>query len=178
MKGIIFNTVERIVIEAHGEDAWDDLLEMAGVDGNYHSMGNYDDKDILALVGAAAKMLDKPPGDVTLWLGEKAMAIFHESWPELFKPYAGCIEFITQLNEIIHPEVHKLYPGADTPVFTYLQVTPSSLTMQYDSARKLCMFAEGLILGTAAVYKQKLTVKQTACVHRNDDACIFKIDVV
>lgn len=178
MKGVIFNTVERIVTEAHGEDAWDDLLEMAGLDGNYHSMGNYEDKDILALVGAASKMLDKPPADVTLWLGEKAMAIFHESWPELFKPYSNCIEFLTQLNEIIHPEVHKLYPGAITPVFTYLEVSRSSLTMQYDSERKLCMFAEGLILGAGTVYKQQIKVTQATCVHRNDDICTFKIDVV
>ena len=57
MKGIVFNLLEDLVVRDHGEDAWDDLLEEAGSDGAYTSLGSYDDAELLALVGAASTAL-------------------------------------------------------------------------------------------------------------------------
>ena len=40
MKGIIFNILSEAVVQAFGEDEWDDVLDAAGVDGAYTSLGN------------------------------------------------------------------------------------------------------------------------------------------
>ncbi|MBN3851729.1 heme NO-binding protein, partial [Paraburkholderia sp. Ac-20342] len=37
MKGIVFNLLEELVRREHGEDAWDDLLDAAHVQGAYTS---------------------------------------------------------------------------------------------------------------------------------------------
>ena len=50
MKGIVFNLLEEAVVEAHGVDAWDQILEDVGADGAYTSLGNYPDDEALALV--------------------------------------------------------------------------------------------------------------------------------
>ena len=57
MKGIIFNLVEEVVTAAYGEDTWDSLLDEAGLDGSYTSLGSYPDEDLFQLVGAASKAL-------------------------------------------------------------------------------------------------------------------------
>ena len=44
MKGIIFNVTERAVTELLGEDAWDDLLDDAGLEGDYTALGTYADE--------------------------------------------------------------------------------------------------------------------------------------
>lgn len=55
MKSIIFNLLEQVVTDAHGEDIWDDLLAGAGLEGAYTSLGNYPDEDLLSPVSAASE---------------------------------------------------------------------------------------------------------------------------
>ena len=49
MKGILFNVVEDVVTEAMSEDAWDDVVDAAGVDGSYTSLADYPDSDLAAI---------------------------------------------------------------------------------------------------------------------------------
>ena len=50
MKGVIFNAIEETVRSEQGEDAWDDLLDAAGLTGAYTSLGTYPDEQVYALV--------------------------------------------------------------------------------------------------------------------------------
>ena len=50
MKGIIFNLLEEVVTQEHGEEAWEDLLDRSGVEGAYTSLGSYPDQEFLALL--------------------------------------------------------------------------------------------------------------------------------
>lgn len=119
MKGIIFNLVERVVTDAHGEDVWDDLLEAAGVDGAYTSLGSYPDDRFDAIVAAGAARIGLPPGDVLRWAARGALPLTAQAYPLVFSPHTATRPFLLTLNEIIHPEVLKLYPGAYTPSFSY-----------------------------------------------------------
>ena len=60
MKGIIFNVTEKAVTELLGEDAWDDLLDDAGLDGDYTALGTYADEDLLALVSLSLIHISEP----------------------------------------------------------------------------------------------------------------------
>ncbi len=130
MKGIIFNLLEEIVTEEHGSDTWDDLLETAGLDGAYTSLGSYPDEDLGKLVTAASTALEVPPNDVVRWVGRRALPLFHERYPSLFEPYTTTRSFALQLNDIIHPEVRKLYPGAGVPEFAFDASSSEVLVME------------------------------------------------
>ena len=67
MKGIIFHLLEDVVVDTYGEATWDELLDAAGLDGVYTSLGSYDDAEIMALVSAAAAKLALPEGEVLRW---------------------------------------------------------------------------------------------------------------
>ena len=56
MKGIIFNLAEEVLTQAHGSEVWDSILERAGVDGAYTSLGSYADQELIALVRAASEI--------------------------------------------------------------------------------------------------------------------------
>jgi hypothetical protein len=119
MKGIIFNLVEEVVTEQHGPDTWDALLDAAGLDGSYTSLGNYPDGDLFALVGAASTALGIEAGAVVRSLGEGAIPLLADRFPEFFKPHDNTTSFLLTLNDIIHAEVRKLYPDADLPEFDF-----------------------------------------------------------
>jgi hypothetical protein len=109
------------------------------------------------------------------WFGREAVPLLRRRYPDLFAPHADARSLVLALNEIIHPEVRKLYPGAVTPEFEYDTRDPGALRMRYTSPRRMCAFAEGLIEGTAALYGEAVTMRQTACMHRGDPACLFEL---
>lgn len=175
MKGIVFNLLEEVVSHEHGEDAWDDLLSAAEVGGGYTSLGEYPDEDMLALVGAASAALGKPPDEVFRWFGRSALPLLAERYPEFFGPHDSARSFLLTLNDIIHPEVRKLYPGADVPVFDFDASSDDVLLMGYASSRHLCSLGEGLIEGAADHYGETATIRQPACMKRGDPKCVLEI---
>lgn len=175
MKGIVFNVLETLVTREHGEDAWDDILDDAGVRGAYTSLGNYDDAELHALVGAAAARSGADPQEVVRWFGREAIPVFAGLYPELFSPHESTREFVLTLNAIIHPEVRKLYPGADVPEFDFDTTDPEVLELGYRSARKLCAFGEGLLQGAALHYGETAHIDQPECLLRGDERCLLRI---
>lgn len=174
MKGIIFNLVQEVVVQAHGEDAWDDILDAAGLDGAYTSLGSYPDDDLFRLVAAASSLLGADAHDVVRSLGEGAIPLLAERFPEFFE-HPSTLPFVLTLNDIIHPEVRKLYPGADVPEFDFDDSSPDSLSMGYRSPRKLCALAEGLIEGAADQFEETVSIAQSSCMNRGDEKCTLVI---
>lgn len=173
MKGIVFNLLEDIVVKKYGDDTWDKLLTAAKLDGAYTSLGSYPDAQLLGLVGAASAALKLPPEAIVRWFGKECIPLFVRRYPQLFTPHKNAKSLVLTLNDIIHPEVRKLYPGADVPVFDYETNGANSVSLGYHSKRKLCAFAEGLVEGTAAHYGQTVTIKQPKCMIRGDPKCVL-----
>ncbi len=171
MKGIIFNLLQETVSHEYGADTWDALLETTGLDGAYTSLGNYPDEQLVALVGAASAALKLPADAVVRWFGGRALPILARKYPAFFQRHRSTRSFILTLNGIIHPEVRKLYPGADTPDFEFDASSPEVLVMTYRSKRKLCALAEGLIEGAAHEFHETVHIEHPECMHRGDPHC-------
>jgi len=175
MKGIVFDLLEHVVVREHGDDAWDDLLEGAGLVGAYTSLGSYPDDDLRRLVEQATTRLNLSTQDVVRWFGREALPALAASYPAFFPGHPDTRSFLLTLNDIIHPEVRKLYPGADVPVFDYDLSSEEALVIGYVSARKLCALAEGLIEGAADYYGEEVAVEHLKCVHRGDEKCALRV---
>lgn len=175
MKGIVFNLLEEVVRRDRGDDAWDDLLEAAKVDGAFTSLGNYPDSALDRLVACAATTYARSPDEVLRWFGRRAMILMAERYPEFFERSTSTRAFLFTLNDIIHPEVRKLYPGAAVPTFDFEAVGTEVLRMGYQSARQLCALAEGFIEGAADWYEEEAHVHQSECVRRGDARCVFDV---
>ena len=174
MKGIIFNLVEEVVSNAYGEETWDSLLDAAGVDGSYTSLGSYDDADLFRLVEAASTALGTPGDQVVRMLGEGAIPLLVERYPFFFEGHESTASFLQTLNDIIHPQVLKLYPGSQPPDFDFEHAEPGVLTIGYRSGRQLCALAEGFIAGAATHYGETVDITQPSCLVRGDDKCLLR----
>jgi hypothetical protein len=175
MKGIIFNLLEDVVIRNHGEDTWDQLLTATGLDGAYTSLGSYPDEQIQALVGAAAQMLGLTPFEVLRWFGQQAIPLLFDRYPGFFSSQASTRPFVLSVNSIIHPEVRKIYPGADVPTFEFRDAPEGRLMMGYLSPRRLCALAQGFIEGAATHYGETAIVEHRECMHKGDKRCLCHI---
>lgn len=175
MKGIVFNLLGDLVRRDFGDDAWDDLIDAARASGAYTSLGSYEDEELHRLVAAASESLGRSPADVLRWYGRGAMPMLAKVYPHFFAAPGSTRPFLLTLNHIIHPEVRKLYPGADVPEFGFPDALPGKLRMEYRSARRLCALAEGFILGAADHFGEEVAVTQAACMHRGDECCVFDL---
>lgn len=175
MKGVVFNLLETVVTRHHGAEVWDDLLDAAGLDGSYTSLGNYDDEEIEALVEAASKALGIDRAAVLRWFGRNAIPVLNELYPDFFAPHVSARPFVQGVNDIIHAEVRKLYTGASCPHFMIRENDDGSLSMDYRSARKMCALAQGFVEGAADFYGETVEFEHAACVEHGHPKCEFRI---
>jgi len=171
VKGIIFNLAEEVVTQAHGARIWDDVLERAGFVGAYTSLGSYPDEELMGLVRAASEILGVPKQVVVRDVGEGAIPLLAVRYPQFFAPHTTTRQFVLTLNDIIHPEVRKLYPGANVPEFDFETSDADALVIGYRSSRQLCALAEGFIIGAATHYGEQAEVEQTQCMHSGAASC-------
>ena len=175
MKGIIFNLLETVVTKEYGANAWDDLLDAAQVEGAFTSLGNYPDADLFKLVGAASAALKLPPEVIVKWFGKQMIPLLAGHYPQFFTPHKTSRAFILTLNSIIHPEVRKLYPGADAPDFDLDNSSPDVLVMHYRSKRKLCALAEGMVEGAAEQFGETVHIHHPECMLRGAEHCRLEL---
>ena len=175
MKGIIFNLLEDVVVETHGDVVWDALLEQAELDGVYTSLGSYDDAEMMQLVSTAGNALSLSDDEVLRWFGRQAIPDMVNRWPAFFAAHQKTIPFLRTLNSVIHPEVRKLYSGAYCPHFDFSLPADGSLLIGYRSPRQLCGLAHGFILGAGDHYGEALTVEHLECMHSGADRCLMSV---
>lgn len=170
MKGVIFNILEEAVTAAHGPDAWDGLLERAGADGAYTSVGSYDDAELFAIVGAASEVLGLPPDDIVRWFGREAIGMLFDRYP-YDRDHDSTSAFLRTLDDIVHVEVEKLYPGSIVPRFEWEGEARNHVILHYRSPRKLCTLAEGMIEGAATRFGEVVELEHRTCLKLGDAQC-------
>lgn len=175
MKGVIFNAVEDAVTNLYSADTWDDLLDEAGLTGDYTSLGSYDDADLGGLVGAACKATGHEPEPLIRTLGEHAFPHLAGRYPELVEA-ENTFDFLRAVNDIIHPEVLKLHPDAKPPKFDFEDRADGALRMTYSSERKLGVLAEGLIHGAASRFGETVDIEVVSGA--GEEVTVFDIRVV
>ena len=97
------------------------------------------------------------------------------AYPGFFSSQPSTRPFVLSVNSIIHPEVRKVYPGADVPTFDFHDEVDGSLAMGYRSPRRLCALAQGFIEGAATHYGETVIFEHRECMHKGDKRCLCVI---
>ena len=175
MKGIIFNLLQEVTVQHYGEGTWDELLLSRGLVGAYTSLGSYPDEEIQGLILEAARMLDLTPFEVLRWFGNQAMPLLFKRYPAFFREPASTRAFLLSVNHIIHPEVRKIYPGAQVPTFEFQDAPDGGLLISYRSPRRMCALAQGFAEGAAEYYGEMVVFEHLECMHQGDERCLCSI---
>ena len=171
MKGIVFQLLQSAVEDEHGADSWDAVLERSGAAGVYTSLGSYPDAELFAIVEAASQLTGTPVTTLLRWFGVRAASMFASRYPVFFEKHSETSSFLSSLNDVIHAEVKKLYPGAEVPSFDFASEGPGHLLVVYWSKKQLCALAEGLIEGSATHFGERVSIRHDLCTHRGAEAC-------
>lgn len=174
MKGVIFGLLGDTVSGAFGDDSWDAILARAGTAGVYTSLGSYPDDELRALVDATAAVTGMTSPEVLRWFGHSAMPTLIALYPHFFAERATTRDLLLALNDIVHSEVRKLYPGAVCPHF-HFRSDGDRLVIGYRSPRKLCRLAHGFIEGVAAHFDETIAITHLQCQHDGGPSCQMEL---
>lgn len=81
------------------------------------------------------------------------------------------MEVLANAERIHQSFVRKSYKDAHPPLLKYGTINDKTVEIIYDSPRKLCSFALGIIDGFAKHFKENVKVTQPMCMLKNDKAC-------
>jgi len=181
MKGIVFVKFLELVEENWSPDFAEQLIEECNLPsgGAYTAVGTYPHEEIVTLVVKLSEMSNIPVPDLLKTYGHFLFGQFAALYPGFFEGVDSSIDFVGQIEDVIHVEVRKLYPDAELPKFEVIERTPDLLVIKYRSERHLGDLAEGLILSAIDHFKEKGTVNMSRqdLVEPGDPVC-FRLERV
>jgi predicted hydrocarbon binding protein len=171
------NLLAEMVESQLGMKEWNRVIESAGLDGVYTSSELYEDTELFGLVAIISERNGIPADDLVFAFGKFMLPGFIARYPYLLADVDGFLAFLESIDSVIHVEVKKLHPDATTPVFHHIRLSENELQLQYNSERRLCRLAEGLVAGAAEHYNAHYSLTHEPCMHRGGDHCGFLIKV-
>ena len=177
MKGVVMNMLADMVETQLGIAEWNSVLTDANVDGVYTATALYPDEELMLLVQTISTRNNISINDLVFAFGEFMFPQFYERYPALIDQADDLHSFLSTVHDVIHVEVKKLYPDAETPDFSHAQTDPKTLHLEYRSKRQLCQLAEGLISGAAKHFDTQYTLKHAPCMHEGADHCGLEVTI-
>ena len=177
MKGIVFTELLDMVESLFGTNMVDDTLDQCELEsgGAYTTVGTYDHKEILQILGALSEQTGLPVSDLVYKYGYHLFFRFNEIMPDFFKEPQSAFDFLESVHDYIHVEVKKLYPDAKLPNFETTRNGNTTLTMVYKSRCPFADLAEGLINGCVDFYKETINITSADNNKKGEYSRIFTL---
>lgn len=176
MHGLIFAELKKFSDERLGPDAWEELLEKAGLGGRiFLTIQSYADADAVAIIKAACLKTGIGLDALLQHFGEFIA-------PDLLRAYAHLIDrewrtldVLENTEQTIHRVVRLRNPGATPPELRTERAGPDQVVVVYGSPRRMCGIAKGIVRGLARHFGETVAIDEPACMHRGAPACRISV---
>lgn len=177
MKGAVFIALNEMIESQYGINTWEELLDEVKPPSNgiYTSTEDYSDDEMTQFVLAISKKLSLESSQVTRLFGKFLFTELNKKYGIFTKLSSSLFEFLVSIENVIHKEVRKLYTNPNLPTLACEIKNENEIIVTYQSPRKLCFLAEGLMFGAANYYKENVVIDHTQCMHDGFDTCTLHI---
>jgi predicted hydrocarbon binding protein len=172
MHGIIHLELQRFAETRHGSPAWPGIVAGAGVPYRfaYVRVGEYPDEEFTSLVGALALRAGVTPQTILLEFGRFIAPMLLTLMPEYVQD-KNVFDLLADAEYLMHRMVRERDPGAQPPRLRCVRTDDREVVITYQSARRMCAFGRGIILGVARHYDEAIAVDETSCMLLGHEAC-------
>lgn len=178
MHGIIFLELRKFAESQLGAEGWTRLVSEAGTGRVAHlAFEAYPDEELVALVGAASTLSGVPIPALLEAFGDFIAEDLVHTYASLIRPQWRTLDLLEHTEDIIHTTIRRRDPKADPPALHCQRRSPREVQISYNSPRKLCYVAKGLIRGIARHYGETVTVEESSCMHRGAPSCELRVAV-
>ena len=176
MHGIVFTEFKQFFEKGSHDGRWHELLKTAGLDRHiYTSIRHYPDEEFFDIIDAASRITKKQSQEILEEFGTFIAPDLLGMYTMLIKPEWRTLDVIQHTEAVIHAVVRVNQVGSSPPQLNCRRVSVNEIEMIYDSPRKLCRLAKGIMRGIAAHYDERIEILEHRCMLMGDTACVLQI---
>ncbi len=151
MHGLIFLELQKFARQQAGAQAWEILLRETRLPlKSYSVVSTYPDEDLLALVGAASRLLNLPAAATLEAFGEFIAPELMRLHGRFLRLEWKTLDVIENTEQLIHAVVRVGNGDAKPPVLDCIRTTPDELQLLYTPSAVCAASPRGLSRASAA----------------------------
>ncbi|MBI2317175.1 MAG: heme NO-binding domain-containing protein [Betaproteobacteria bacterium] len=178
MNGLVFIEIEKFAQSRLGDEAWREIVRLAGVPSRiYFRISDYADEEAVALLSALSARLKEPVAAVLESLGEfivPDLIMMSRYW---INPEWKTLDLIANTEQTVHQMLRSEGSYNSPPRLQCRKSGPHEVIVRYDSPRKMCALAKGIVSGLAKHYEERVAITEPTCMLRGDPACELIVKV-
>jgi predicted hydrocarbon binding protein len=166
MQGMMFVELSRFIDERLGSGEWERALTAAGLsERDYSPRSPAPDEEFVALVTAAAEAAGEPVQTTLEAFGEFiAPDLLGGLYGTLLDDDWDLLDFLEHTEEAIHTVVRVRDPSAKPPRLRTVRSGPDEIFILYDSPRRMCSVAKGIIRGASKHFGEPIEILESRCM--------------
>jgi predicted hydrocarbon binding protein len=166
MQGIMFIELSRFIDDRVGSGEWERTLRAAGLsERTYTPSSPGSDEEFVALVTRVARSAGEPLQTLLEAFGEFIA-------PDLLGGFYGLLvdnewdlfDFLEHTEGSIHTVVRARDPAANPPRLRTVRARPDEIFILYDSPRRMCSVAKGIIRGASDHFDEPIEIRESRCM--------------
>jgi predicted hydrocarbon binding protein len=179
MNGIVFIEIAKFAQSRLGNQAWREVVRLAGVPSRtYFRVADYPDQEAFALLSALAATMKEPDAVILESLGEFIVPDLIKMSRYWIKPDWKTLDLIANTEKTIHEMLRSEGSQTNPPRLQCSRISPEEVAVTYDSPRKMCALAKGIIMGVGKHYGERVTIAEPTCMLKGAAACQLIVKVV
>ena len=176
MHGIVFEELREFVWRSYGPETWSELLAAAVPDRRFYAPdAGYPDEELEALVAEISDRTGVTRGDLLHSFGTFVAPTLLDLYRPMLDPGWNLLELLENVEETIHRVVRLDDPTASPPRLRVERTGDERVLIHYDSGRRMCDFAKGIVDGLQDEYGQRVAVTDLSCMLRGDPTCTIEV---
>ena len=166
MQGIMFIELSRFIDGRLGSGAWESALTAAGLsDRAYSPRSPGSDEDFVAIVLGVARTSGQPVETILEAFGEFiAPDLLGGLYGLLLDDGWDLLDFLEHTEGSIHTVVRARDPSAAPPRLRTVRSGPDEVVIFYDSPRRMCSVAKGIVRGAASHFGERVELIESRCM--------------
>jgi hypothetical protein len=172
VKGIVFREFIDMVESQFSVETADAIIQSSSLSthGAYTSVGTYPHQEMVDLVSNLSVKTGIAVPDLLQHFGRHLFGRFVEIHPGMTNAFSDVFSLLSALENTIHVDVNKLYRDAELPTFSYEQDNQQKMVFIYRSRRRMADFAQGLIDGCIAHFKENISIQREELPPQGEEA--------
>ncbi len=176
MHGIILAELKMFVEAKLGAGVWDRLLASSETEASsYKTTQSYPDEEVRKIVAAVSSHTRLTADAIFEDFGEFVAPHLLAMYQALVRPEWKTLDVVEHTEETIHAVVREQHPHALPPFLRVHRTAPGEIVIFYDSPRKLCFIAKGIVKGLGRTFGEDIRITEKRCMHAGAPDCTLVI---
>jgi predicted hydrocarbon binding protein len=176
MHGVILLEFGRFVEARFGGPVWAKVVGRSGFSSPiFLPTQIYPDSDFFTIVSGLCQESGRDPASVLEEFGDYIVPSLASLYAAFIDADWTLLDLLEHTEATIHRVVRMRSPGAEPPRLRSRRMGPDAVEVVYESQRKLCAFARGIVRGLAKLYEEQVDLTHPECMLKGDPLCRIQV---